>query len=321
MNKRRSRWVPSGPKCWISSPEADLLHRDFNTHVVPYRQNTETYQLTVEGASYHQVLEALSPGGRGQRLDGLLRGIASKLLTDHEVWLEIAFNDEDQESVAFGVFEVDGVKRTAEGSLMQVPPDPARLPDWFRDNAEWEHAIQLDEARMVYISLPKEYPSELLRQVVRDLAESDIEILLSWVQSQLRGERADAPQFDVRETTRTQRLRIAQVSLPIGWTARERYYRSTVELSDYYYYLRELKFLHFRSSLRSCVEKGLSQVLALASKRCDFVASVTTQGTHTPQEVRELIRKFEEGDLPFSDLNSIIFEDGSSRYSPQRCVV
>ena len=89
----------------------------------------------------------------------------------------------------------------------------------------------------------------------------------------MTGQRRNAPAFDSGEATRTQRLRIAQATLPIGWTAREIYYGENRHLGDYYYYWRELRFLHFRSSIRERAEKALQQVLTFAGERVQLRSS------------------------------------------------
>jgi len=73
-------------------------------------------------------------------------------------------------------------------------------------------------------------------------------------------------------------------------------------------YWRELRFLHFRASMRERAEEALRCVLALASERRGFEGSVTANGLHTPSEVRGFIEEFERGELAFSAVNDIIFE-------------
>ena len=138
---------------------------------------------------------------------------------------------------------------------------------------------------------------------------------------QWTGSRSGAPPYDAAEASRTRQLRLAQAALPIGWTARELYLGEHRAVSEYYHYLRELRFLHFLASLRSCAEDALRQVLTLAGERCGFKASVTALGVHTPDEVEVLIQKFEAGALPFSAVNDIIFEIGEDSQSQERTVL
>ena len=176
---------------------------------------------------------------------------------------------------------------------------------------------------MVHTCLPDKYPSRLIGKIVEDLAEIDLNynMMPTWVMEQMTGQRRNAPAFDSGEATRTQRLRIAQATLPIGWTAREIYYGENRHLGDYYYYWRELRFLHFRSSIRERAEKALQQVLTFAGEKCSFEAQVTARGLYTPAEVEEIIEKYESGNIPFSVVTNIIFESANSAQYRERLLL
>ena len=321
MTSRRSRSFPSEPKMWVWSDQTHLLHQDFNNLIVPHRRDPEAYELSTDGIPPYQVGESLTLGERARQVDGFVRAVASGLLLNHNVWLEVVFNDGTQNRAPFAVFEVDGVGRGKMGDLVQLRPPRQELPDWFQPVDEWETEIQLDADRMVHVSLPDEYPSHLLAQVVSDLAEVGSPLPPSWVMEGFTGQRRDTPPYDVSEAVRTEHLRIAQAALPIGWTAREIFLASTRQVSDYYHYWRELRFLHFRASIRARAEGALRQVLALASTRCGFTASVTSNGVYTPDEVEGIIREFEVGEISFSDVSDLIFENSSDVHSKQRCIV
>ena len=319
MTDRRSRWFPSSPAMWIDSVQTRLLYQDLNTRVVPYRHNPDAYVLSAVGAPRYQVDRALSLRNQS-RIDGFLRAAAMRLLTTHEVWFEVSFENEREELTPFAVMEVDGVRRTREGGLVQQLPDSEELPEWHRDKGEWGVALELDIDRMVHATLPDAYPSEVLMQVVADLAEIGFDLTPPWVMEQWSESQRGGPPYDAAEAARTQQLRLAQAALPIGWTAREFYLGQHRAVSDYYHYLRELRFLHFLASLRSCAEDALRQVLTLAGDRCGFRASVTAFGVHTPDEVNVLIQRFEVGDLPFSAVNDILYGAAKDPQPQQRSV-
>ena len=290
MTDRRSRWFPSSPKMWIASSQTHFLYEDFDTRVVPYRHDPEAYVLSTEGTPRHEVDRALSLK-EAFELDGFLRAVATRLLTTHEVWLEVSFEEESREQTPFAVTEVDGVRRTAEGGLVQQLPSSDELPEWYGDNGEWGTVLELDADRMVHVGLPDAYPSEVLARVVTDLAEIEFSPTPPWVIEQWTGSQGDVPPYDAGEASRTHQLRLAQASLPIGWTARELYLGSARAVGDYYHYLRELRFLHFLASMRACAEEALRHVLELAGERCGFKATVTSFGVWTPNEVDALIQK------------------------------
>ena len=131
-------------------------------------------------------------------------------------------------------------------------------------------------------------------------------------------QRSSVPAFDPGEASRARRLRILQATLPIGWAAREVYYGESRHLGDYYYFWRELRFLHFKSSMRERAEKALQQVLTFAGERRGFEAHVTARGLYTPAEVGAIIKKYEAGDIPFSEATDIIFERGNCTHHSER---
>lgn len=321
MTNRRSRWFPSEPKKWVSSHQTDLLYQDFVNRIVPYRHDPKAYELSTVGAHYYQVNKSLRVGNHWHGLDGFLRAVASKLLASHEVWLEVNFENENRDRAPFAISEVLNVSRTETGDLIQKLPNRDELPNWFRGGEEWESEVELDGDRMIHVLLPEAYSSQLLMQVVWDLAEIDPNVTPAWVMEQLADQNQDASPFDFSEAYRTERLRIAQAARPIGWTAREVFGSSTRQMGEYYYHWREFRFLHFRSSMRACAEEALRQTLALASAACGFTASVTAHGVHTPHQVQRLMRRFEEGQLPLSALNNILYEKAAETTSEPRQVV
>ena len=320
MTGRRTRWFPSTPAMWIDSSQTHLLYQDFDARVVPYRHDPEAYVLSTKGAPSYEVDRALSLRDAVD-LNGFLRTVATKLLTTHEVWLEVSFEDESREQTPFSVAEAGGVRRTTEGGLVQQLPNSDELPEWYRDDGEWGTVLELDADRMVHVRLPEAYPSDVLAQVITDLAEIEFNLTPPWVTEQWAERQGGSPPYDAREASRTHQLRLAQAALPIGWTARELFLGPNRAVSDHYHYLRELRFLHFLASLRYCAEDALRRVLTLAGERCGFKASVAALGVHTPNEVNALIQKFESGNLPFSAVNDILFESGKDARSQERSVL
>ena len=324
MSSRVSRWFPSEPKMWAWSPETHLLLEDFNSSVVPYRADGRSYQLSTDRADGNRVQEALKLWGHRRGPDGFVSAVASSLLTDHEVWIEVIFDEDDRNLTPFTLLKAPGVRRTLNGKLIQERPKLKEGTHEYRDIADCElEQVELDTQRMASASLPDRYPSQMLAKIVVDLVEADASYNLTppWVMEKMVGQRRNAPSYDPSEANRTNRLRIAQVTLPIGWPAREIYYGNNRSLGDYYYYWRELRFLHFRSSMRESAEEALRQVLTIAGAMCDFKASVTASGLYTPLEVEDMISKFEAGEIPFSALTDIIFEKSDSAYSRQRPVL
>ena len=318
---RLSRSFPADSKMWVSSEQTDLLYQDFRNRVVPYRHDPKAYSLSAEGILHYKVDRSLTLDYHEHKLDGFLRAVASRLLTRHEAWIEVSFGDVGRDRAPFGVSAVDGVRRADSGKLIQEAPPLDELPDWFREDETWETEIDLDFSRMVHVGLPADYPSGMLRQMFRDLSNVVSIADLASVMDPWESKRPGGALFESKESIRTRDLAITKAALPIGWTSQEISRWPNRETNEYYYYWRELHFLHFLASLRARAEEALSQVLTIAGEKCGFAASVTAQGVHTPQEVQEIIHKFEAGDLAFSSVNDIILENATTQHSKHRRVV
>ena len=165
----------------------------------------------------------------------------------------------------------------------------SELPDWFKPGDGWEGPVQLDSDSMVHVTLPTEYPRELLHRVVSDLAEIPFTSTPAWALENPEGNMRSETPHDVGEAHRTNRLRTLQAASPIGWPAREMYFGTSRVVSDYYLIWRELKFLHFLATVRSCAESALGQVLSLVDQQCGFSVSVTARNVYTPDDVSRLI--------------------------------
>ena len=330
MTSRNSRWFLHEPKMWLNSPQTYLLLDDFNLHLVPHRSEGDAYELSVcapKGISSGRIKEAISLWDNSTGADSFVSALASTLLTEHEAWLEVIFKPDDRDGLPFRPLLVHGVRKTATGNLIQEMPtleSTGSLDYPHQGGAERQiETIELDERRMVHACLPAKYSSKLLKKLVEDLVEVDTNDILTspWVIEKMTEQRGNAPAFDPSEATRTQRLRIAQAALPIGWTAREIYYGENRHLGEYYYYWRELRFLHFRSSMRERAEGALRKVLTLAGEECGFEAYVTARGLFTPTEVEGIISEYEAGEIPFSKMNDIIYESDSSEKLNERVLL
>ena len=322
MNARRSRQLPWQPSNWVSSLQTNMLYQDFSNQVVPYRQTSATYILSVKGVARRQIDEGLSLDYQSRGPDDFVRDVSIALLTNHEVWLEVTFDMDNSGGPPFAVFPVYGVKRTTTGKLIQETPSQHEFTIHTGDGDEYELEIELDEEQMIPAILPYTYHSELLTQVVNGLLDiSNYGTPPAWVMDNLTNNRREAPYYDATEAIRTEKLRVVQAALPIGWTAREALQGPTRVVGDYYHYWRELRFLHFRASIREQAEQALYRVLTLASEKCNFEVSIKAQGIYTPGEVTEFINKFKSGDLSFADVSDITLEKPSSNNSVQRLIV
>lgn len=311
MTDRISRPIPSEPSVGLMAGEIFLLRDDFENRIIPYQQRREAYPLTVAGTEQNSVLRSLSLDPGDWRPEDFIRAIASRLLTELEVWIEVVPNPNQGGDVAFHLFPVAQVRRTSSGSLVQILPVRTELPAGYPDDEAWGQSVELDSDRMVHVSLPSEYPKRLLQQVFVELSEIVSAIAPPWALQQMAGQRPDAPRFDVAQAERIERQRILQVASPIGWTARESYRSQPWRITCYNYLFRELRFLHFVASVRERAETALREVLDIAEGPCGFTASVTAHGIYTPEEIWNFIEDFLMGNLPFKRAREIIYQEVS----------
>lgn len=322
MQHRVSRPFITNVDAMYLDGEVGMLYEDFSDRVVPYGVNRTRYELSACGFSSYVVEGALGTDEFRRGTEGFIEAIARDLIMNREVWLEVTFNSSEHHNAPFHVFPVNSVSRTVEGDVIQEIPNPNHTAGRSRHGELDKARILLPTDRMVHATLPGAYPSEVLNRVITELAEHDDSEVFRWGFANVTGKRKVPRNFDFQETSRIKRLRLLQAALPIGWTARENLRpMDSRELSDYYYFLRELQFLHFIASMREQAEGALRDVLVLAGKRCGFTFTVTAQGVYTPEQVNSLIEQFKRGEIPFSALRDIIHESADSDNMPGKRTV
>ena len=320
MQHRVSRHSMTDADAVYSSLQVWMLCEDFSIQVVPYGRNHTAYELSTCGISSHVVEGGLTITDNARRgVEGFIESVAYGILMNQEVWLEVTFNTTEHNTAPFQVFPVNGVSRTAEGDIIQEVLNATYISGKSRRSESGKERILLPTDRMVHATLPSDYPSAVLNRVIVELAEHDELEVFRWGSAKVTGQGEVPQNFDFQEASRVRRLRLLQSALPIGWTAREGL-RSidSREMSEYYYFLRELQFLHFMASMREQAERALRDVLVLAGERCGFTFTVTAQGIHTPDEVNSLIAQFKRGEIAFSAISDIIYERAGSEHSSEK---
>lgn len=300
------------------SGEVFLLRDDFNNRIVPYRQRNEGYQLTVDGIEQDSVVSSLLLDPDDWGPEDFIRAIASRLLTELEVWIEVVPNPAQGGDVPFRVFTAARVQRTSSGGLVQVLPARADLPTWYPDDDAWGQSVELDPNRMVHVTLPPQYPRRLLKRVLIGVSEVVSAMAPEWALQQMVGQRPNTPRFDQAEAERLERQRLLQVASPIGWTAREFYRLQPWKITYYNYLFRELRFLHFVASVRERAEIALRNILDITGELCGFTSSVTAYGIYAPEEIWNFIGDFQSGNLPFKRAREIIYQEVSDSVPIQR---
>ena len=302
--------IPFEESGWVHSLHVHMLLEDFGNTVVPYRRRGEAYRLTVNGLPKDTVDDALELFRSGEGVENFVRTVASALLKEHTAWLEIFFNDPDSEGLPFRVFPATGVRQTQEGNWIRNPGIMEGPAFWAISPSDRNNdPIAVNPERLIRVQLPDKYPGEVLTKVIQGLVETDsISNQTRQREIQLLSERtSNSTLMDPSESYRTERLRVAQAALPIGWTARESYSRDSL-FTEYFHYWRELQFLLFRTSMRERAEEALCRVLHIAGATCGFEASITSSGLYAPTEVEGLIKGFERGEIPLTEILNIMWE-------------
>ena len=324
MTERRSYPVPPSPKAWDNNSMTSTLQwlcQDVHDRIIPNWSQKEPYEISSDALPWHKISSGLEIGQYAQGVEDFILGVTLHLLMNHEIWIEVALDSGKGEDPPFRVHEANRVERDKSGRLIQLIPDQSELPAWIQSDHHWPQTVDLDHDRMVCVRLPSAYPEKVLRKIMIEL--TDIEPLLppSWVYREVNGTLPNASIYNVNEAEWNSRLLTFKVSDPIGWTAREGLRGTGRRLNDYYYTLRELRFLHFIASLRQSAEQALREVLTIAGDLCGFKASVTANGVYSPEDVCRLIAKFESGKLTFSELPDILFQRPSAQDLMPRIVV
>ena len=321
MTSRKSVPVLATPLVTSESLEINMLYEDFRNRVVPYRNNPKAYFLSVSEVPAQDVERGLSLGINSRGVDEFVRRVACSLLRGDDVWIELVGVNEASESLPFRICEVIGVTRTADGRLVQQISDESHVAEWYQCDDIARGSVDLDEDTMIQVVAPEDYPGNTLKGVFAALAEIRPLSSPEWAMQKILGNRPASPSFDVDDAYRVHRLRTLQAALPIGWTAREVLLGDRCQINEYYYFWRELRFLHFLASMRECAESGLREVLTLAGKLFGFSASVTGNGLYRPEDICVFTRRFEAGELGFGAVTDIILERADRSRPDDRCIV
>lgn len=321
MTNNHSHRIPVKPVLWVESLNTNMLYEDFTDLTVPYHMARQAYEISADVFSVIEIEQALTWDFEGSYVDDFIRGVAARLLTNREVWLEVIVNGGDSRGETFYVWEVVGATTAKDGRFFQQPPDKNQLPQWFEIENDWIEPIELDPNRIVHVSLPDAYPNHILDRVVMELADIPSTSIPDWAMGKLMGTNPSAPDFDVNEADRVNQLRTLQAALTIGWPARQSLLGTRRQISAYYLARRELQFLHFIASMRERAEKALRETLAIASHIFGFEAKVTANGVHTPDAICGFIRDLETGELSYSDVNDLMYPRSDSANLELRRVV
>lgn len=320
MSKRRSYWIPVSGRNYPSGIESHLLYQDVSNAAVPYRSGRQdAYRLIVDPVDLKWAIdESLALSSKGRGTDTFIRDLIRQLFADHEVWIEVATDLEPGGRSLGGrrqrVFEVAIVHSLhvdpETGRKTQILPQPSEIDALYSIDYGGLSEVDLTDAHLVKVELPPAYPADCLDGVLTGLTRIPEKLTPDWLDRSWLGLEPDAPAFDVGEHIRLRDLQKLQATAPIGWTAKD-LYKSERRLNEYAYYERELRFLHFRTSLRMQAESGLVAVLQEASAALDFSVELYADGLVTPEQVDRKLDEFRAGNLPFAQVHDWLFEQGT----------
>ncbi|RJQ08845.1 MAG: hypothetical protein C4558_07255 [Dehalococcoidia bacterium] len=276
----------------------------------------------VEPAEQQWALEeSLSLSYQDSGADDFVRDVARRLFVDHEVWIELAVDAGRAPEPRRGgmtrerLFEVAIVHGLAEdpvsGRKRQVLPRAEDIPPHYSIDYGGVTDVDLSAARLIHVELPSRYSGDELDEMFRELGAIPEKLTPDWVDAKWMGMDADAPTFDVQEHIRLRDLLALQATHTIGWTAREIFMGDRRVLNDYAHFERELRFLHFRASLRAQAEEALVQVLGDAAAVLGLPLEAYADGVLTPAQVEDALDRFRRGALPFSEVSDLMFEKGN----------
>lgn len=326
-----SRWIPNGGQRYPDGLNAHMLFNDVSNTVVPYRTDrNDAYRLASEPPEQLLALEeSLSLSDQGRGADDFIREVARRLFVDHEVWIELAVDaDRSPEPRRRGMrherlFEVAIVHRlvedSASGKRRQILPTPDEIPFHYSVDYGGVAEVDMSGAQLIHVVLPSCYSGDELDEMFRQLEAIPEKITPDWVYTKWMGMDANAPTFNVQEHIRLRDLVTLQATRVIGWTARQIFMGESRVLNDYARYERELRFLHFRTSLRAQAEDALVRVIRDAGAVLGLHIEAYANGVLTSQQVEDAIERFQAGTLPFSEVNDWVLEKGDiEQMEPRR---
>ena len=300
--------VPSRIAASSSVPGAVsyMLRDDVSKGVVPYGRQGHVYTLDGALGLGRRYADALRLNDRIGSIDEFVRTVGFSLFDQYELWIEVFVQAKHETEAPFAIAPVSNVLLERSGGVFQQLPPLESLPEWVQLDDRWGQRIELERDRLVRVSLPRGYPEKRLARVKQDLAAMPLLTRPEWAIEHLVEPRAGDPVFDFNEAARTDRLAVLQAALPIGWHAREVLMDRNV--NEYYRYLRELRFLHFLTSLREEAEGALREVLTIGRSLSGVTVEVTAHHLCTPVDIGRYIHQFEAGELTFSKVTDIIYQ-------------
>lgn len=322
MARRISSWVPSGGRRYPDGLNLHMLFQDVSNSVVPYRNSRkDIYRLVVSKEDLRWAFEeSLGLDRQSRGAADFVRGIARQLFIEHVIWIELAVDPERPATRQGGyrndrLFEVALVNGLVvdpiSGKRRQILPRPDEIPQGYFVDYGGATEIDLSGADLFQVNLPPSYPADVLRDVVTQLARIPEKLTPEWVDEKLFGMNPGLPTFNVSEHIRLRDLLALQATNAIGWTARELFMGERRLLNDYAHFARELKFLHFRVSLRAEAEAALVAILSAVATELEIGIELFAEGLLTPAQVETAIERFRAGDMSFSEVNDWLFEKGA----------
>ena len=319
MSSRLSLGVPIAGSPQTPNTVTHMLREDVSKGVVPYGRQGRIYTDSGDPIRGRGYLNSLRLGRRYGEIDDFVRTVGIWLFDEHEVWIEVFLQAEPDSEVPFAIAPVTNVVLDRSGRVFQQLPPLESLPEWVQADDRWGQRIELDRDRLVRVSLPEDYTEKRVARVKRDLSGMPLLTRPDWAMQHFVEPKTGDPVFDFEAAARTDRLAVLQAALPIGWHARELLMDRNV--NEYYRYLRELRFLHFLTSLREEAEGALREVLTIGRSLSGITVEVTAHDLCTPVEISKYIHQFKAGELPFSKVTDIIYQEpGLAKIERRRIV-
>ncbi len=294
---------------------AGMLSQDIES-VIPYRLSGPDFHLELVGDQSEELqnmigdalrLEFQPSHGLHSSVTHFVRRAAQLLVSCGPLVYEIDFIGGTAEGVRPSRFALElvmpGTFSKRRGKPIQyVPAERASEIDVVRKTRRGRCFVYLDPKAMIEVNVGPQMTRNVARMMAAfQEASRGMEFELTAIRSARAGQGFPEGLSLTARRQRSDKL-VAELSAPIGWSARWALRGDREDRLDTYLAWRHMQFVRFEILARESVMDGLNRALLVAGKAVGFSSQLRLAGMTTIDEVDDIQRRFGVGDVSLREI-------------------